>query len=97
MFIPLRIGASVADTQQVVLYLASTDGDEPSVSDFQGSEIVYVPRFVNHGAKPWKNDIPDWLIDWIMQPQADDASSQWPLLNLDSVAEQLDNKERMVS
>ena len=70
----------MADTQQVVLYLASTDGNEPSVGGFQGSETVYAPHFVNHGAKPWKNDIPDWLIiDWIMQPQADDASSQWSL------------------
>jgi len=78
MFVPRR-QESDRSIQQVVLYLASTDKVEPPVSDFTGSEIVYVPEFVSHGRAPWRNGVPDWLIDWIKEKQAEDIS-QWSLV-----------------
>ena len=78
MFVPRR-RESDRSIQHVVLYLASADKVEPSVSDFTGSEIVYVPEFVSYGPQPFKNEVPGWLIDWIMQKQAGDTS-RWSLV-----------------
>lgn len=76
MHIPIGRGA---DTKRVVLYLASTQGEEAPTSAFEGSEIVYAPQVTNHGRKPWKNDVPDWLLNWVAQAQVNDVSCQWCL------------------
>ena len=80
MFVPRR-RESDRSIQHVVLYLASADKVEPSVSDFTGSEIVYVPEFASYGPgrQHFKNEVPGWLIDWIMQKQAEDTS-RWSLV-----------------
>ena len=66
-------------TRHVVLYLASTIGEEAPIENFTGNEIVYVPQFTNHGRKPWKNDVPAWLPNWVAAAQKNDAENTWSL------------------
>ena len=66
-------------TRHVVLYLASTKGEEAPIENFTGKEIVYAPQFTNHGRKPWKNDVPDWLLNWVAAAQRNDAKCTWSL------------------
>ena len=79
MYIPSGIDAPMIDTRRAVLYLASTKGEEAPIQNFQGSEIVYAPQFTSHGRHPWKNGVPDWLVNWVAETQANDVSCRWSL------------------
>ena len=38
-----------------------------------------MPQFTNHGRKPWKNDVPDWLLNWVAAAQRNDVKCTWSL------------------
>ena len=79
-YIPVNTRTTLNNrTTWAVLYLHSTQGEQPPVRAFQGSEIVYAPQFKSYGRSPWKNNVPDWLLNWVAEAQADDASCQWSL------------------
>ena len=69
----------LSHTRRAVLYLAGTTCEEAPIRAFHGSEIVYAPQFTNHGRYPWKNGVPDWLLNWVAEAQVDDASCRWSL------------------
>ena len=79
MYIPSS-GTQAANTRQnVVLYLSSTKGEEAPIYDFQGREIVYAPQFDNSGRYAWKNEVPDWLLNWAIEAQQAEDNSRWSL------------------
>ena len=72
------IGA--ADSLQAMLYLPSTYGERPSIpSHWRGRVIVYALRCENTGAKPWRNDIPPKLREWVVEAQLENPRIQWSL------------------
>ena len=64
--------------RKVVLYLSSTTCEEAPIYDFQGSEVVCAPQFENSGRAAWRNEVPDWLVNWAIEAQAAD-NSRWSL------------------
>jgi hypothetical protein len=79
MYIPFAARAETTQNRRVVLYLSSTVCEDAPISDFHGTEIVYAPKFINCGRKPWKNAVPDWLLNWVAEAQVDDPSCRWSL------------------
>ena len=72
------IGA--ADIPEAILYLPSCNGERPSIpSHWRGNVIVYALRCENIGAKPWRNDIPPKLREWVARAQLEHPGIQWSL------------------
>ena len=59
--------------------MPGTKSELPPEDQFSGREIVYVPIHVNHGRKPWKNPVPDWLVPWLAEAQAADKECKWSI------------------
>ena len=64
----------------VVLFLPSTELEEPPVDVFHGGEMVYVPQVQNYGKSKWMNDIPNWLPGWIASMQHDHPRVEWSVV-----------------
>ena len=69
-----------ADSFEAMLYLPSASCERPSVpSHWQRNVIVYALRCENTGAKPWRNDIPPKLREWVVEAQLENPRIQWSL------------------
>ena len=69
-----------ADSFEAMLYLPSAPCERPSVpSHWRGRVIVYALRCENTGAKPWRNDIPPKLREWVVEAQLENPRIQWSL------------------
>ena len=63
-----------------MLYLPSASCERPSIpSHWRGRVIVYALRCENTGAKPWRNDIPPKLREWVVEAQLENPRIQWSL------------------
>ena len=70
--------STTPDKRPIVLYLLSTELEEPPFDHFCGGEIVCLPQTTNSGT-PWKNDVPNWLRDWVALVQRYHPFVPWSL------------------
>ena len=64
-----------------IVYIPSTNLEDPDTSVLTGAEVVMSPVILNHSEQPWRNPIPALMFEWLiaMQQATKDKPVVWSL------------------